>query len=57
MKKFLIMPVLLLLVSGASPSRVEPLKEMGPIYQSPINTKLDSINIKAAELRDLIKQL
>ncbi len=58
MKKLFILPALVLFFTGATSTNVEPAT--GPVSQvvsQPVNTKLDSVTIKTAELAELIKQL
>jgi hypothetical protein len=56
MKKLFIIPVLLICMTSASSNRVRPtpikLKQTRPA----LNTKVDSMNIKAKELNLLIRQ-
>ncbi|WP_157262854.1 hypothetical protein [Pedobacter steynii] len=57
MKKLIIMMAFLLFVSGASSNRPTVQRLFVESYHSPIRKKLDSINLKAAELELLIKKL
>ncbi|TDQ12154.1 hypothetical protein ATK78_1286 [Pedobacter metabolipauper] len=58
MKKLFIIPALILLFSaGVTSSKVEPQPILIKEYSSPINTRLDSVNVKVIQLRDLMKQL
>lgn len=57
MKKLIIMMAFLLFVSVASPNRPTVQRLFVESYHSPIRKKLDSINLKAAELELLIKKL
>lgn len=57
MKTLMITTVFLLFVSGASSNRPGIHKIFIESYHSPIRQKLDSINLKAAELELLIKKL
>lgn len=54
-KRLLLIPAILLVVSGVSSGSIETKIELKPV--DPINTKLDSVNIKAAELKELIRKL
>lgn len=49
--------VLILCVSGVSSNRHFPPKLLAAPYCSPMNKKLDSLNLKAVELELLIKKL
>lgn len=56
MKKLFIIPVLLICMTSASSNRIQPKQNtLWPVY-SPINTKVDSINVKVMELNQLIRQ-
>lgn len=60
MKKLLIIPAIVLFITGAAPINVEPQVSSPVLWRSheqPVNTKIDSIAIKTAELSELIKQL
>lgn len=59
MKKLFILPAFVLLITGASSNNVEPQvnRPIGQKRVPAISTKLDSINVKTAELNELIKQL
>jgi len=59
MKKLFILPVFVLFITGASSTKVEPQisHHSMPEQALPISAKIDSINIKAVQLQQLIKQL
>lgn len=59
MKKLLLIPAIVLFITGAAPTNVEPQINRAYFSQKvePVTTKLDSIAIKTAELSELIKQL
>jgi hypothetical protein len=59
MKKLFILPAFVLFITGATSTNVEPQtsRPVHPVVSESINTKIDSINIKTAELNELIKQL
>lgn len=55
MKKLLLIPFFAICLVGARPISVEP-HDAG--YQvRPVSTKIDSVNVKAVELLDLVKKL
>ena len=55
MKKLFILPVLLICMTSASSNRVQPKPiTLWPDHPA-LNTKIDSLNIKAAELNLLIR--
>lgn len=56
MKKLFIIPVLLVCMTGASSNKVQPKPvELWPKTPA-LNTKVDSVNVKAMELNQLIRQ-
>ncbi|SMC53466.1 hypothetical protein SAMN04488101_101160 [Pedobacter nyackensis] len=59
MKKLFILPVFVLFITGASSTKVEPQVTHPPIQEQvqPISARIDSINIKAVQLQQLIQQL
>lgn len=59
MKKLFIMPVFVLFMTGSASNGVEPAikPQAAVIPVEPISVRVDSINVKATELRDLIKRL
>lgn len=59
MKKLILIPACVLLLSGAMPRNVE-VQKFHKMHQPEIpaaTTKIDSINVKAEELNQLIQQL
>lgn len=59
MKKLFILPAFVLFMTGASSTNIDhkaPLS-VAQVTTPALNTKIDSINLKAAELNELIKQL
>ncbi|WP_285011181.1 hypothetical protein [Pedobacter faecalis] len=54
MKKILIIPVVILFLS-AKPSNIDTNIQSYEQIAIPLSTKLDSINSKASELRDLLE--
>lgn len=60
MKRLFIMPFFVLFMTGAASNRVEPRPQSNQsIINSsvPISVKVDSINVRAQELSNLIKKL
>lgn len=58
MKKIFLIPIatIMLLSSGVTSQRTEPVKPISPVVV-PLNTSIDSLTIKAAELDILIHKL
>lgn len=56
MKKLFIIPVFLVCITGASPNKVQSPAKVAGIDKLPISSKVDSLNIKATELNQLIRQ-
>ncbi len=56
MKKLLIFPALLFCMTAATFNRVRAPIIGDRVILSPINTKVDNVNIKAIELNRLIRQ-
>lgn len=55
MKKLFIIPALLFCMTGATSNKVRIPTLGEQIINYPINTKVDSINVKAMELNKLIR--
>jgi hypothetical protein len=56
MKKLFIIPAMLLCISGVSSNKVKAPERQVQLITAPISTKIDSLNIKAAELNILIRE-
>ena len=56
MKKLFIIPAMLLCISGVSSNKVKAPERQVKLITAPISTKIDSLNIKAAELNILIRE-
>jgi hypothetical protein len=56
MKKLFIIPVLLIFMTSASSNRIQPKAVLLLPERPALNTRIDSLNIKASELKILIQQ-
>lgn len=56
MKKLFIVPIFLVCITGASPNKVQSPAKMPFVERPQINTKVDSLNVKAEELNQLIRE-
>lgn len=55
MKKILIIPVLLICLTGASSRRAEPIRNpVNKVIVPAINTKVDSVDMRLRELNNLL---
>jgi hypothetical protein len=57
MKKLFIIPVLLICMTSASSNKIQPEPITKWPYQPALNTKIDSLGVKTAELERLLKQI
>jgi len=60
MRKLFIITPLFLFLGGSASNKVEvstPISQQHPVIAVPLNTKIDSVNVKAAELQHEIEKL